>query len=194
MGSNAKFLLLSAVFAAFARLAAASSFISGVPPLKISFLGEMSTAFFELPIDWHFGSDDVFVSHGSGMRSLLQAKTSCPVNFEFMDYTIITNQCKGPRYPADQCCGALKDFACPYAADINDMTNDCASTMFSYINLYGKYPPGLFSSECREGKLGLACNATAPQAQNDSNSSPGHMNQSRLISAVFLLCVAVLFS
>ncbi|XP_042449501.1 GPI-anchored protein LLG1-like [Zingiber officinale] len=166
MGSNAKFLLLSAVFAAFARLAAASSFIS----------------------------DDVFVSHGSGMRSLLQAKTSCPVNFEFMDYTIITNQCKGPRYPADQCCGALKDFACPYAADINDMTNDCASTMFSYINLYGKYPPGLFSSECREGKLGLACNATAPQAQNDSNSSPGHMNQSRLISAVFLLCVAVLFS
>ncbi|XP_074556318.1 GPI-anchored protein LLG1-like [Curcuma longa] len=164
MGLNAKFFLLSAVFAAFARLASASGFIS----------------------------DDVFVSHGSGMRSLLQAKTSCPVNFEFMNYTIITNRCKGPRYPADQCCGAFKDFACPYAAEINDMTNDCASTMFSYINLYGKYPPGLFSSECREGKLGLACNAAAPQSsQDDSSSSPGNMNQS-LISAVFLVCVAVL--
>ncbi|KAF4355398.1 hypothetical protein F8388_008095 [Cannabis sativa] len=40
---------------------------------------------------------------------------------------------------------------------INDEQSDCASTMFSYINLYGKYPPGLFALQCREGKEGLDC-------------------------------------
>lgn len=35
--------------------------------------------------------------------------------------------------------------------------------MFSYINLYGKYPPGLFANECKEGKEGLDC-STVPQA------------------------------
>ncbi|KAL0306184.1 UNVERIFIED_CONTAM: GPI-anchored protein LLG1 [Sesamum radiatum] len=90
---------------------------------------------------------------------MLQA---CPVNFEFQNYTIITSKCKGPQYPPNLCCSALKDFACPFADEINDITNDCASTMFSYINLYGKYPPGLFASECREGKLGLECPAPPP--------------------------------
>ncbi|KAI8557381.1 hypothetical protein RHMOL_Rhmol04G0006600 [Rhododendron molle] len=36
--------------------------------------------------------------------------------------------------------------------------------MFSYINLYGKYPPGLFASECKDGKQGLACNGTSASA------------------------------
>ncbi|KAK5771978.1 hypothetical protein PVK06_048234 [Gossypium arboreum] len=45
---------------------------------------------------------------------------------------------------------------------INDFRTDCASTMFSYINLYGKYPPGLFAAECREGKQGLKCPKSAP--------------------------------
>nr|DAD45495.1 TPA_asm: hypothetical protein HUJ06_003725 [Nelumbo nucifera] len=104
-----------------------------------------------------FISDDVFECHGATGRNLLQAKKSCPVNFESLNYSIITTQCKGPQYPPKLCCGALKEFACPFADDLNDMTNDCASTMFSYINLYGKYPPGLFASECREGKEGLSC-------------------------------------
>jgi hypothetical protein len=94
------------------------------------------------------------------------------VNFEFLNYTIITSKCKGPLYPADACCGAFTEFACPYVDVINDLTNDCASTMFSYINLYGKYPPGLFSSECRGGKEGLACPASPPSVSaklaNDS--------------------------
>ncbi|KAK9156462.1 hypothetical protein Sjap_003942 [Stephania japonica] len=95
---------------------------------------------------------------------------ACPVSFEFLNYTIITSQCKGPKYPPNLCCGAFKEFAWPYADQINDVSNDCASTMFSYINLYGKYPPGLFASECREGKLGLECPALSPgQVANDSN-------------------------
>ncbi|KAG4392297.1 hypothetical protein GLYMA_04G112402v4 [Glycine max] len=32
-------------------------------------------------------------------RNLLQAKKSCPVNFEFLNYTIITCKCKGAQYP-----------------------------------------------------------------------------------------------
>ncbi|KDP36318.1 hypothetical protein JCGZ_09533 [Jatropha curcas] len=118
-----------------------------------------------------FISDSVFESHASTARNLLQAKKACPVNFEFMNYTIITSRCKGPDYLPSSCCAAFKDFACPYADVINDLTSDCASTMFSYINLYGKYPPGLFASECREGKLGLECPANPPsQSANDSGS------------------------
>ncbi|CAM8896988.1 unnamed protein product [Rhodiola kirilowii] len=118
-------------------------------------------------------SDDVFGSHVSAGRSLLQAKKSCSVNFEFLDYGVLTNQCKGPRYPASQCCPAFKKFACPYSEEINDLTTDCASTMFSYINLYGKYPPGLFASMCREGKEGLDCaNFTSSDTTGTSNGSP----------------------
>ncbi|KAH0859693.1 hypothetical protein HID58_087954 [Brassica napus] len=82
--------------------------------------------------------------------------SACPVNFEFMNYTIITSQCKGPKYPPKKCCSAFKEFACPYADQLNDLRNDCATTMFSYINLYGKYPPGLFANSCQE-KGGLKC-------------------------------------
>lgn len=117
-----------------------------------------------------FISHDVLQSHESTGRTLLQTKKSCPVNFEFLNYTIITSQCKGPQYSPKLCCGAFKDFACPYSAELNDLTNDCASTMFSYINLYGKYPPGLFASECREGKEGLECPAQAPSTQSSKDS------------------------
>ncbi|KAJ6301420.1 hypothetical protein OIU77_015676 [Salix suchowensis] len=114
----------------------------------------------------------VFESHASLGRNLLQTKKACPVNFEFLNYTIITSQCKGPLYLPGRCCGAFKDFACPYADVLNDLTNDCASIMFSYINLYGKYPPGLFANECKEGKLGLACPALPPsELASDQNGS-----------------------
>lgn len=88
-------------------------------------------------------SDTIFEPHRSTGRSLLQNKKNCPVNFENQNYTIITSKCKGPKYTADLCCGAFKDFACPFAEQINDMSTNCADTMFSYINLYGKYPPGI---------------------------------------------------
>ncbi|KAL4618348.1 hypothetical protein ACB092_06G003800 [Castanea dentata] len=113
----------------------------------------------------------MFESQSFTGRNLLQAKKACPVSFEFRNYTIITSKCKGPNYPADLCCPAFKEFACPYADVINDLTNDCATAMFSYINLYGKYPPGLFSSECREGKEGLACPVLAPSASADESGS-----------------------
>ncbi|KAM0941639.1 putative GPI-anchored protein LORELEI [Dioscorea sansibarensis] len=118
-----------------------------------------------------FISDDVLHSHRSTGRSLLQSKQNCPLNFEFMNYTIITSKCKGPQYPADLCCGAFKEFACPYADEINDLTNNCASTMFSYINIRAHYPPGLFASECKGGKEGLTCSAAAPQSADNINSS-----------------------
>ncbi|XP_057956649.1 GPI-anchored protein LLG1-like [Malania oleifera] len=146
-----------------------------------------------------FISDEVFESHGSTGRALLQAKKSCPISFEFLNYTIITSKCKGPQYAAKLCCGAFKEFSCPYAEQLNDLTNDCASTMFSYINLYGKYPPGLFANECREGKQGLECPAYAPAADSSkmANKSKGHLlsaySSLLLLSAGFLLLFFQLF-
>ncbi|KAF7141949.1 hypothetical protein RHSIM_Rhsim06G0234800 [Rhododendron simsii] len=116
---------------------------------------------------------DVFGDGASIGRSLLQAKTPCPSNFEYLNYTIITSQCKGPLYPANVCCAAFLELACPYAAEIDDLTNDCATILFSYINLNGNYPPGLFSSECKDAnsKVGVMCPATAPtQTANDSGT------------------------
>jgi hypothetical protein len=118
--------------------------------------------------------------------------SGCPVNFEFLNYTIITGKCKGPKFPASQCCAALKEFACPYYMYLNDESNDCASTMFSYINLYGKYPPGLFSSECKEGKLGLSC-ADVPQKDSATANSGYHAQSSLLVLITVLSVVVALF-
>ncbi|KAL1195242.1 GPI-anchored protein LLG1 [Cardamine amara subsp. amara] len=144
-----------------------------------------------------FISDGVFESQSLVIgRNLLQTKKPCTVNFEFLNYTVITSQCKGPKYPPKECCGAFKDFACPYTDEINDASTDCATTMFSYINLYGKYPPGLFANECKEGKEGLACPATAPSAADaNANGNAATTLSSRFwltISAAFLVFVKLI--
>ncbi|KAF9673192.1 hypothetical protein SADUNF_Sadunf11G0123000 [Salix dunnii] len=127
---------------------------------------------FAAPFASTFISDGVFESHASTGRNLLQTVKACPISFEFLNYTIITSQCKGPQYPPSLCCASFKELACPYAALLNDPTNECASNMFSYINLNGKYPPGLFANECKDGKLGLACSASPPsELVNDKNGS-----------------------
>lgn len=141
-----------------------------------------------------FISDGVFqASAGSTTgRTLLQAKRDCPVNFEFQNYTVITGRCKGPKYPPKDCCDSFKEFACPFNNYINDESNDCASTMFSYINLYGKYPPGLFAHECREGKLGLSCDGVP---QKDVVPSGVQRARSSSLALVTLMCglVALFF-
>ncbi|RRT74305.1 hypothetical protein B296_00005515 [Ensete ventricosum] len=106
-----------------------------------------------------------------------------------MNYTIITSQCKGPVYPPNLCCGAFKEFACPYATELNDLESNCATNMFTYINLSGHYPPGLFASECHDDKEGLLCPAAAPQPQEDASS--GCMNRQSLTSVIFLACGVV---
>ncbi|KAB1209940.1 GPI-anchored protein LORELEI [Morella rubra] len=136
-----------------------------------------------------FISDEVFESRGSTGRGLLQAKKSCSVDFESKNYTILTSRCKGPKYTPETCCKALKDFACPFAEAINDLTTDCSSTMFSYINLYGKYPPGLFANMCREGNLGLNCTSVVDEASEKSTGAHIAAAQSTLlmITAGFLV-------
>ncbi|KAK1362433.1 GPI-anchored protein LLG1 [Heracleum sosnowskyi] len=109
-----------------------------------------------------FISDGIFESPASTGRNLLQAKQDCPVDFESKNYTIITSQCKGPNYQPKPCCDSLKEFACPYTDELNDLSNTCSDTMFSYITRKGNYPPGLFSSFCREGKEGLDCSSYIP--------------------------------
>ncbi|XP_074591976.1 GPI-anchored protein LLG1-like [Curcuma longa] len=135
--------------------------------------------------DSTFISDNVLESRGSAGRSLLQAQSSCPIDFENLNYTVITSKCKGPQYPANFCCPAFKEFACPYADQLDDATNDCATTMFSYINLYGKYPPGLFASECREGKEGLACDALPPGSESADASFAITVQRSTFLVLLF---------
>ncbi|KAF8409819.1 hypothetical protein HHK36_005898 [Tetracentron sinense] len=100
--------------------------------------------------------------------------SGCSVNFEFLNYTIITSQCKGPQYLPKLCCTAFKEFACPYADQLNDLTNDCASTMFSYINLFGKYPPGLFAKKSGFLELPLSFSWLS----SSSPGSPRHLSDS----------------
>lgn len=118
---------------------------------------------------------------------------ACTENFENKNYTILTARCKGPQYPPVVCCNALKDFACPFADAINDLTTDCASTMFSYINLYGKYPPGLFSNLCREGKLGLNCTDVGPDPDDISYGVHTTVTHSTLLIITAGFIVFLLF-
>ncbi|CAH8392227.1 unnamed protein product [Eruca vesicaria subsp. sativa] len=125
-------------------------------------------------------------------RNLLQTKKTCPVNFEFMNYTIITSQCKGPNYPTKECCGSFKEFACPYTDQLNDLSNDCATTMFSYINLYGKYPPGIFANQCKEGKEGLECPAMSPGSASDVNAAAASSRLWLTVSTALFVFVKLL--
>ncbi|KAJ8527604.1 hypothetical protein K7X08_015055 [Anisodus acutangulus] len=98
--------------------------------------------------------------------------SACPVTFESQNYTIITSQCKPPEYqPAKQCCDAFLQFACPFEDLLNDLSNGCSDSMFSYIHTIG-YPTGLFGSMCKGTKEGLECPALAPsRSADDTNSS-----------------------
>ncbi|KAL8239169.1 hypothetical protein R6Q59_015736 [Mikania micrantha] len=116
--------------------------------------------------------DASYRSQSSIGRNLLQAKKHCPVNFESMNYTIITSRCKGPNYLANLCCPAFKEFACPYYRELDDLSNDCSLIMFSYINRYGDYPPGVFSSLCHDDRAGLACDPV-PLGQDESELADG---------------------
>lgn len=114
------------------------------------------------------------------------------MNFENQNYTVLTSKCKGPNYPPKICCDALKEFACPFADQVSDEKSDCAATMFSYINIYGKYPPGLFASQCHEdNKVGLKC-ADAEPPKPSNRASPAMAAPATLVAvaaALLLLCL-----
>lgn len=122
---------------------------------------------------------------------------ACDIDFENQNYTIITSQCKGPNYQAKACCGAFKELACPFSDKLNDMKNDCATTLFSYINLYGKYPPGLFANMCHDDKEGLNCEEVmqAKQKQQKSSSAAAAEKSTVLMisTASFLIVLFNLF-
>ncbi|CAF2131783.1 hypothetical protein BRARA_K00032 [Brassica rapa] len=131
---------------------------------------------------------DEFESHPATSRGLLQAKTPCKEDFANKNYTIITSKCKGPNYPAKACCSAFKDFACPFAEALNDDKTECASTMFSYINIYGRYPPGIFANMCKEGKEGLDC-TDVMTATSSSYAAIPLVSTHALLFTVLLFCL-----
>ncbi|KAL8148797.1 GPI-anchored protein LLG1-like [Apium graveolens] len=140
-----------------------------------------------------FVSGDISESHSLVGRSLLQAKKACPVDFEFQNYTIITSQCKGPEYPTGPCCKSFKEFACPFSDELNDLSNICAETMFSYINRKGNYT-GVFSNKCVEGKDGLDCSAFSPPQPVENTSGVGTTDNRYQLIMFTTLCVVPLLS
>ncbi|XP_075503069.1 GPI-anchored protein LLG1-like isoform X1 [Primulina tabacum] len=149
---------------------------------------DLSTSFEASP----FISDGIFGSHDSGERRLLQRRTPCPASFEFQNYTIITSKCKGPEYPPDLCCSSFKEFACPFVDSLNDLRNDCAEIMFSYIYINGNYPTGLFASICREGKDGLECPGVPPPSMLSENANKNLSRNIRELLPITMLMVASL--
>ncbi|PIN25121.1 hypothetical protein CDL12_02142 [Handroanthus impetiginosus] len=133
-------------------------------------------------------ADGVFGSPFGSERRLLQVKKYCLVDFQSQNYTIITSQCKEPDYSPKLCCSAFKEFACPFADELNDLTTDCAEVMFSYINRIGNYPNGLFASLCREKKEGLECPAdpSSSSLSEKDNKNSG----SRIICQMLMITVA----
>lgn len=138
-------------------------------------------------------SDGVYASQTYTGRNLLQNKKACPINFEFQNYTVITKQCKGPKYTPKLCCEALTQFACPFSDYLNDLTNDCASAMFSYININGKYPPGLFANECKGDKKGIPCPAQSP-SESEGDHSAALMNSYPSCILLFLATFPMLLA
>lgn len=157
--------------------------------LRFCYLTLIYLAFFSPPASAEFLPGAALHRPNVGVRSLLQNLKSCPISFEFRNYTIITSQCKGPNYSQELCCNAFKEFACPVAQYINDLTTDCSSTMFSYINLYGKYPPALFSSLCQGDKYGLACDVEVPSPSASENANASGKSQVLQSFSVFIWLV-----
>ncbi|WCJ30741.1 GPI-anchored protein LORELEI [Euphorbia peplus] len=131
-------------------------------------------------------SYDALDPHGRSGRALLQAKKTCNVSFENLDYSILTSRCKGPQYPPKLCCSAFTEFACPFSEALNDRTNNCAETMFSYINLYGKYPPGLFANICKGDKEGLSCENVQSSTSASTSLQFGLLQSSSIVAAGLL--------
>ncbi|KAK1273616.1 GPI-anchored protein LORELEI [Acorus gramineus] len=129
--------------------------------------------FFLLLLGFSSASNGVLLelSNGPTDRRLLQTKTSCPIDFEHQNYTIITSQCKGPDYNSTSCCNAYKQFSCPFTTELNDPSNSCSDSMFSYINLRGGYYPGLFGTLCQGSKDGISCPALPPKSDNYSSNA-----------------------
>ncbi|XP_054814137.1 GPI-anchored protein LLG1 [Prosopis cineraria] len=140
-----------------------------------------------------FLSEDIFESGAYTGRSLLQAKKACTVDFQNQNYTILTSQCKGPLYPPTVCCNAFKQFACPFADQISDMTTDCATVMFSYINIYGKYPPGLFANECKEGNEGLDCRSVDAASPTPSSNGSNLVAPKHSLLLMLASCFMAMF-
>ncbi|XP_073309248.1 GPI-anchored protein LLG1-like [Primulina huaijiensis] len=137
-------------------------------------------------------SNDVVEPHGSMGRSLLQQKTTCSVDFEKMNYSVITSQCKGPNYTPERCCTPLKVLLCPVKDQVNDLKSNCADTFFSYVNLYGKYPPGLFASLCKEGEQGLDCQSVEQPPPSKSKGFRGGVRPALLMMIIAGLVMVIL--
>lgn len=124
-------------------------------------------------------------------RLCTHTDTECPINFEIQNYTIITSQCK-PKYKSEDCCPAFEQFACPFREDLNDLRNDCATTMFNYIYL-NKIPRGLLNSLCGQVNDGVTCPASPPLQSETAAAADASTTARPAASLVFALLTVITF-
>lgn len=124
--------------------------------------------------------------------------TECPENFGLQNYSSITSVCKAPEYNKTLCCSSFTMFTCRFLTYFNDPSTNCASTLFTYLNLAGNYPPGLFANLCTQGdQQGIPCPITPAPTPNPSSAlSLIRPCQSSLASSVlfsaFVLAVVMI--
>ncbi len=129
-------------------------------------------------------------NHGFWLTFFGLSVTECPVNFEVQNYSSITSVCVAPNYDSTLCCPPFVAFVCKFLTYFNDQSTDCAATLFSYLNLAGHYPAGLFANECTGVQQGIPCPIAPAPSPNPSGVV---LIRPKLSSLAFMSLFALLF-
>ncbi|XP_024372672.1 GPI-anchored protein LLG2 isoform X1 [Physcomitrium patens] len=129
---------------------------------------------------------------GIPSRHLLQTLQPCPVDFANQNYSIVTSVCNATAPDMPKCCSSFTEFACQFASYINDESTNCATAMFSYLNIAGNYQAQLFQG-CRGDAQGLPCPLVPEPSPNPSNPNSATMHGPHGLSFVvmFLALIAL---
>lgn len=130
--------------------------------------------------------EDGAMGAGIPTRHLLQTVQQCPVDFASQNYTIVTSVCNATDINKTACCEAFVIFACPFAQYINDQSNNCDTTMFSYLSAAGNYPTQLFET-CQGDENGLPCPLVPEPSPNPSSATMDSVPWRLVTSLVILL-------
>lgn len=117
---------------------------------------------------------------------------ACPVDFANQNYSIVTSVCNATAPDMPKCCSSFTEFACQFASYINDESTNCATAMFSYLNIAGNYQAQLFQG-CRGDAQGLPCPLVPEPSPNPSNPNSATMHGPHGLSFVvmFLALIAL---
>ncbi|KAL2630585.1 hypothetical protein R1flu_015271 [Riccia fluitans] len=137
-------------------------------------------------------------SEDSGVgRQLLQTLTPCPIQYAFFNFSPVLDACPNSTnisvvgtFNAKTCCQSLCKVLGSNGSFINDLTTDCSSQFFTYLNLAGNYSQGFFASICTDpnSPKGIYC---PPEVTGDTPPPPGNSG-GRAVETSFILWSVIL--